>query len=102
MAFSAATSGQSVGENISHCTGVRMRIVGNGDLQMTLFSLDSVESQTLVPFTMTAATNREPFRLANFNQQRQMLKGITTEKDEIFRINRIILFFKPLWTDYPG
>lgn len=79
-----------------------MRIVGAGDLQMQLLSLDSVESQTLVPFTLSSATNREPFRLANFNQQRAMLKGITTEKDEIFRINRIILFFKPLWTDYPG
>jgi len=99
---SAVDRGGSSGENISHFTGVRMRLVGAGDLQMFFHSLDEVESQTLVPFTMAATTNRESFRLANFNQQRAMLEVKTTEINEYFKINRIIIFAKELWTDYPS
>ena len=79
-----------------------MRLVGEGDLQMRLLSLDEIETQTLVAFTMAATTNREPFRLANFNQQRAMLEVKTTVINEYFKINRIILFAKELWTDYPS
>tara|TARA_R110000868_G_scaffold68110_1_gene201475 strand:- start:1792 stop:2106 length:315 start_codon:yes stop_codon:yes gene_type:complete len=102
MAYGSAISAGSSGELISHFTGVRMRIVGSGSLQMTFKSFDSVETQALEPFTMAAATNREPFRLANFIQQRAMLEGYTTEKDETFKINRIVLFAAPMWNEYPS
>lgn len=102
MAFGSAASQGSSGENISHFTGVRMRVTGSGSLKMTFKSLDEVEEQELVPFTMVTVTNREPFRLANFNQQRAMLEGYTTEIDETFRINRIIIPVKQIWTDYPS
>lgn len=98
---SALTEG-SAGEFISHTTGVRMRVVGAGNLQMTLFSLDDIRSQALVPFVMTAATNIQPFRLANFMEQRTALEIKTTLINEWFRINRIIVFQKPKFTMYPG
>lgn len=79
-----------------------MRINGTGDLQMRLLSFQEVRSQTLVPFTMQTTTRVEPLRLANFNEQRVMLEGKTTEIDEYFKINRIILLGKPLWADYPA
>jgi len=102
MAFGSATSHGSSGENISHFTGTRMRLTGSGSLKMTFKSLDEVEEQELVPFTMQVTTNREPFRLANFNQQRAMLEGYTEVIDEVFRVNRIIIFVKELWADYPS
>lgn len=79
-----------------------MRVLGTGQLDMILFSLSETESQVLVPFTMSTATNREPFRLANFNQQRCMLKLGTDALDEQFTITRVILFAKEIWTSYPG
>jgi hypothetical protein len=98
---SALTQG-SLGEVISHITGVRMRVVGSGSLQMTLFSLDDIRSQALVPFTLAASTNIEPFRLANFMEQRTALEIKTTNINEWFRINRVIVFAKPKFTMYPG
>lgn len=79
-----------------------MRVIGDGELQMKLISLDAIEEQELVPFTLVAATNREPFRLANFNQQRALLELKTTEINDYFRINRIIIYAKELWTEYPS
>lgn len=99
---SAVARDGSSGEFISHFTGVRMRIVGAGEFEMRLISMDEIETQTLVPFTLEETTNRQPFRLANFNQQRALLEGKTDQIDEFFKIDRIILFVKELWTDYPS
>jgi len=90
------------GENIIHFNAIRMRLTGDGSLLMTMYGLDDANEQELVPFTMVAATNREPTRLANFQDQRAALKIETTEIDEFFKINRIIVFAKELWTSYPG
>jgi hypothetical protein len=102
MPYGSTANHGSSGESISHFTGVRMRVTGSGNLQMQFQSLDEVETQDLVAFPLSTTTNREPFRLANFNQQRAMLKGYTTVKDEIFKINRIIIFAKELWQEFPS
>lgn len=103
MPYNSAVSGAgSSGEFVSHFTGVRMRINGTGNLQMRLLSFQEVRTQTLTPFTMALTTRIEPLRLANFNEQRASLEGKTTVINEYFKINRIILFAKPLWTDYPA
>jgi len=98
----ARPSGSSVGENIMHFGAVRMRLTGTGSLLMSLFSLDDIKSQTLVPFTMQSSTNIQVTRLSNFNEQRAALRLRTTEINEFFRINRIILFTKEIYTSYPG
>lgn len=92
----------SSGENISHINAIRMRVVGQGSLNMTLYSLQDVESQVLVPVTLSSATNRQPTRLANFMQQRASLELETTEIDDYFRINRLIIFTRETFTSYPG
>lgn len=100
--MAVAGSSGSVGENISHFTAVRIRVVGTGKLRMRMLSMDEVVEQTLVPFTMIGQTNIQPTRLCNFTQQRAQLEIKTTAKDEIFKINRIILFAKEVFTSYPG
>ncbi len=98
---SARTEG-STGENINHYTGVRMRVVGSGSLEMTLLSQDSIRNVVLSPFTMASVARTSPFRLTNFVEQRVQLRVETLLIDEIFRINRIILYSKPLWVEEPG
>ena len=100
MARTAASG--SAGENITHFNAVRMRIQGTGNLKMSFISQDEVITQDLAPLVMAELTNIQPTRLANFMQQRAIFKLGTTEKDEFFRINRIVLFTKETFSSFPG
>jgi hypothetical protein len=87
-------------QDILHFGAVKFRVNGTGSLQLRFLSLDSVDTLTLVPLTMSLLPARQPTRLCNFISQRGMLEGKTTVINEVFRINKIILFSKPLWTEY--
>lgn len=89
-------------ENIQHFTGVRMRIQGTGNLNMSYQGLDDVQTASLLPLVMSQTPGREPFRLANFIGQRVRFRVGTTQINETFKINRMTIFIKPLWSDYPG
>lgn len=99
MPLGTARPAGSSGEFFNHVAGVRMRVVGTGDLKMTLFSSDAVESTVLTPFTLEATSRLAPFRIANFTEQRVQLEFKTTELNETFRINRIILYMKPVFAE---
>ena len=101
MPFGTALGSGSDGENISHFNAVRLRVVGNGVLRFTYYSLDDVESDVLAPLVMAPTTNIQPTVLSNFIQQRAMLEGKTIALDETFKINRIIVFARELFTSYP-
>lgn len=102
MPKGAALSEMSSGENISHFAAIRIRYNGVGSLLMKVSSLDDVRSKTLVPFTMTPTNRIIPTRLVNFMEQRASFELKTTEIDEKFRINRIVIFMKEVFTSYPG
>jgi hypothetical protein len=102
MPLGTARPHGSHGDFINHCTGIRLRIVGAGNLNLTLFAPDGVASQTLVPIPLSATTRVHPFRLANFNQYRMQLSCSTTVIDEVMRVNRIIVFMKPIATMEPA
>lgn len=99
MAVGAALSSSQ--DNIVHYTSVRMRIVGIGQLDMVMFSQDDVFSLDLVPFNMQAATNIRPTRLMNFQHQRAYLKGSTDQIGEFMKINKIVIYAKEVFVDYP-
>lgn len=90
------------GENEHHIVGIRMRVTGVGDLNLSLTDLDQTQTQTILAIPMQATTRIEPTRIANFQSQRIRLEGGTTEIDETFHIRRIILFAKPVAVEYPG
>jgi hypothetical protein len=90
------------GEFEHHVVGVRLRVVGSGELDLSLADLDNIQVQNLVPITMAATTRIEPFRLSNLQSQRIRLVGKTTEINETFRIQTIILFGKPVAQEYPA
>lgn len=102
MPLGTISSQGSSGENIIHIAGLRIRVTGNGNLKMKLYSMDNIISQSLVDMKMVAASNIQPIRLANFMQQRTYLEVKTTGLNETFRINRIILFAKSVFTMHPA
>lgn len=89
-------------EGICHYNAVRIRVVGSGVLQMAFFSLDNAINEVIAPVIMSNTSGIEPRSLANFITQRAFLELKTTEIDEIFNVNRIVVFAKPLWSEYPG
>lgn len=102
MPIGTALSEQSSGENISHFAAIRMRVTGTGSLKMSVYSLDDVKTKALVPFILTSTARIIPTRLVNFMEQRASFELKTTEIDEKFRINRIVVFMKEVFTSYPG
>lgn len=90
------------GEDLMHFTGIRIRVNGNGNLIPTFQSLDDVDSVTLTPFIINSTTAREPFKLANFISQRAFLRLETQQINEIFRINRVIVYAKPQYSQFVG
>ena len=98
----SARSEGSMGENINHFAGVRMRVIGSGNLDMTLRTQDGVRTQSLTAFTMAATAEISPFRIVTFVTQRAQLQISTNVIDEEFRINRIIVYSKVIGMEYPG
>ena len=102
MPAGSALSELSSGESISHFAAIRVRVNGTGNLKLSVYSLDDVKSKTLVPLVMQTANRIIPTRLVNFTEQRASFELKTTEIGERFRINRIIIFTKEVFTSYPG
>jgi hypothetical protein len=99
---------KSRGESINHFNGLRIRVIGNGDLQVNVYAISGNESspdvlvETLLPYTMTSATPKQPTLLANVRQQRASFEVKVTEFGEWFQVQRIVVFAKPLFSQYPG
>jgi hypothetical protein len=91
----------AVFDYIQHYNAVRVRVKGSGNLRMTLYSLDEVYSQTLVPLVMNSTTNIAKTQLVNFTQQRAKLRIETTAIDEVFEFNQISVYVKPIYTSLP-
>jgi hypothetical protein len=97
---------KSQGESINHFNGVRVRVVGSGNLDVAAYvqngmNTDSLD-QTLVPYAMSTATHRQPTLGLNVKKQRMSLEIKITEINEWFAINRLIVYMKPLYTSFPG
>ena len=101
MPFGASRSEGSSGENINHFNSVRLRVNGSGNLLMSLKSLDDIREVTIAPIAMQVLTNIQPTRPTNMVEQRVIFRLGTTEINEWFRINRIILFAAQFGTEYP-
>jgi len=98
---------QSKGENINHCNGVRIRILGSGNVKLKLLGLPN-DNNVQVEYDLpdlnlnTLNQNREPLKKANFKSQRMQLEIKTTEINEFWKINRLIIFAKPIYVNFPG
>lgn len=88
------------GQFVNHFGAVRLRVTGSGNLGLSLFSLDDINTQVLIPVAM-ASTDRYPNVLANFMTQKAKLVIETNEIDEVFLIREVIIYSKPVFTGFP-
>ncbi len=51
---------------------------------------------------MSSAPGKEPFMIASFVSQRTSLRLETTAINETFRISRIVVFAKKIFSSFPG
>lgn len=97
----AKKSTQTDEQVVNHYGAVRLRVVGNASLKMSLFSFDETQQTVLVPIPLNTTTAIEPNRLSNFTQQRAKLKIYTQNINETFQISKIIVFAKPVAKSFP-
>ena len=90
------------GANIIHTVAVKMHVSGTGNLDMILRGLNNVIEEERTPFIMEATPFREKLRLCNFVSEYTKLRISTDEINEVFNIDRITFFIKPLYAAYPG
>lgn len=102
MAIGSTMTEGSGGENISHFSTIRLRAVGHGNLKIKVWSLDDVKSKDLVPLVLADKNRIQPNRLVNFVEQRASFEIWTTDLDEWFRINRISVYLKEIFTSHPA
>ena len=102
MPRGAVTSEGSSGEGIHHFSTVRIRAIGQGELRLTIYSLDDVNKKVLVPLTMHLKERIQPNRIVNFVEQRASFEITTTGIDEWVRLNRIVVYMKEIYTSHPG
>jgi len=102
MPRGAALSEQSSGESTSHFASIRIRVVGKGNLNLSVYSLDDLRSKRMTPLPMEDRARFSPTRLVNFVEQRASFALYTTGMGDKFRINRIVIFSKELYKSYPG
>jgi hypothetical protein len=96
----AARNARSSG-NLLHFNAVRLRVIGAGNLDMIIYSLDDVKSKVLASIAMTSTTNREPRVLTNFIEPRCALYGSTDEINEYIRVNRIYIYSRFFASESP-
>ena len=89
-------------ESYVHFGGVRIRVTGAGNLVMTFQNLDTTVTQPITPLVMSTAPGAEPFTLSNYIAQRAFLRIETLNLNETFRINRVIVYVKPIWSQSYG
>jgi hypothetical protein len=77
-------------------------VTGTGNLDMSLLSQDEVKSVTITPLALQSTNEKQPTKLTNFVQQRALLKISTDEINEFFYIQRLILYVKQMYSQYPS
>lgn len=89
-------------EPIMHFNAVRLRVVGNGMLKLTLYSLQDEQRELLADLPLAERTNIQPTRLANFKDQRVSLELKTVSINDYMRVNRIIIYSREFASEYPS
>ena len=102
MAKGAALSEGSTGENIQHFAAIRVRVIGRGNLQIMVNSVDQVRYKALVPIAILAKGRPSQTRLVNFVEQRASFEIKTIESDNYINVSRITVYVKESATSYPG
>lgn len=88
-------------EDLVHFTGIRLRLQGSGNFIPSIEDLGG-NSISMRALSMNVETAIEPTRLCNKITQRARIRLKTTEIDEYFIVNRLIIYIKPIYTSLPS
>ena len=88
-------------EEISHYAGVRVRAVGQGQINFVMQSLDTIYTDILSPLTLLTANATQPFQISNFVNQRAALRFYTQNTDDYMEVSKLIIYTTPIATGYP-
>jgi hypothetical protein len=91
---------QSAGE-ILHFSMVRMRVIGSGNLRLTIMPLDGIASEILSPLALSSATSAEKDVLTSVRSQYAQIEVKTTHLNDKFTISRLRILVKPSMASYP-
>lgn len=86
---------------LTHIASVRMRVIGVGDLQTVVKTINNVRNIQLANIPMQLTNGREPAILANFTTQKIKLRIFTDQINEVLHVTRVIMFVKPIYTGRP-
>ena len=89
------------GDIQNHFNPVRIRTVGEGDLQAFLFDTGTVNNAVLEPQSMSLSSARSLNYLSNFTDERSCLLIMTTEEGEYFNVSNIYVYGKPSRNSFP-
>jgi hypothetical protein len=94
------TPQDSKGE-VFHHGGARFRVYGQGNLSLTVTTLDSSVVQTLPSIPLRTTPGEYPFRSYNLQSEKVTLRGTLVNFDEYLTITKIWVFVRQLWLTRP-
>ena len=87
--------------NAIHFGGLRLRVVGSGNLEVSIATLEDVIVKTNSPIVLAEPNRIEPYRILNFTTQRASIKLQTVNENEWFKINQLVVYARPVFQNYP-
>lgn len=95
-------AGSTFTGELIHFAAIRMRIIGEGNVQQFIRSLDDVNIYQMVDLSLAFKSNIEPTTLSNYIDQRGQFEFRTVEIDEIINLSSIRIYIRPIATGYPN
>jgi hypothetical protein len=87
---------------INHVAGIKLRVVGSGALQITLYGEDNVTPTTANSITLSLTPGKDFDRLVNFINEKCSFKFRVSNYQERFHFKTLTVYMKPLWLRRPG
>lgn len=91
------------GSNILHGAGIRVRVVGSGNLRSAMLGYDDIIVNQMANVALSGTNARKVDRLGNIVSQgikwRLHQDGVI---GDFFRVNDVTVFIKQIYSQYPG
>ena len=88
-------------EQLSTFTGLRLRVVGSGNLQLSLTAEDDTHAVTLTSRALSTAPGKPLFHPLNYQSERASVTMRTSAFGEWFRLKSFRIYGVPTYTERP-
>lgn len=87
---------------LNHFNGLKLRVVGSGNLNINLYGEDDVTTATATAIAMSASPGLELSRPINFINEKMSVKLGVTAINETYEVSRLDVMAKALWRSRPA